>query len=498
MLARSAFTLALILALTAFASAQDKPSADEVKAALQKSTKFFHTKIADHGGYAWVSSLDGKLREGEGVAGPGTIWVQPPGTPAVGMAFLDAYEVTGDELHLKAALDATRALVKGQLRSGGWNYRVEFDPAKRKAFIYRDSEKGSRQFIPKTPAPGGWDVWKKRQYKGDITTLDDDTTPAALRLLMRMDAALKFKDKEIHGAVEYALESLLNAQYPIGAWSHNYDCFPTQQPDVKHYPIKNASFPEKWSRTWTKDFTGCYMLNDRITQNVIATMLLAHRIYNDKKYLAAAEKGGKFLIAAQLPDPQPAWAQQYDRNMQPVWDRKFEPPAITGLESQDALDTLLLLYRETGDRKYLEPMPKALAYLKKCVLPNGKLARFYELQTNKPLYFTKDYKLTYDSDDVPTHYGFTFSSRLNSIEKEYKRLLALKPGESRELPPASPPSAEAVRKIIAAQSADGGWLEPGDVRDATGKKVTPKEGVVKSERFIHNVGVLNRYLKSTR
>src|SRR5262245_8312087 len=202
MISRSAFAVTLVLALAAVALAQDKPSRAEVKESLQKATKFFHGKIADHGGYVWVSSVDGKLREGEGVAGPGTIWVQPPGTPAVGMAFLDASEATGDELHLKAALDTARTLVKGQLRSGGWNYRIEFDPAKRKNFIYRDSEKGGREFIPKTPAPGGWDVWKKRQYKGDITTLDDDTTPAALRLLMRVDAVLKFKDKEIHGAVE--------------------------------------------------------------------------------------------------------------------------------------------------------------------------------------------------------------------------------------------------------------------------------------------------------
>ena len=169
------------------------------------------------------------------------------------------------------------------------------------------------------------------------------------------------------------------------------------------------------------------MLNDRITQNTIATLLMAYRVYGDKKYLAAATQGGKFLILAQLPDPQPAWAQQYDRNMQPVWDRKFEPPAVTGLESQDAIDTLLSLYRETGNRDYLTPVPKALAYLKTCVRPDGKLARFYELQTNKPLYFTKDYTLTYDADDVPTHYGFSFAPRLDAIDAEYKRLLALKP-----------------------------------------------------------------------
>ena len=491
------FLLALLLLppSATVRAADDAPTREAVTAALQKATRFFHGTVAAHGGYAWTSSLDGKLRHGEGICGPGTIWIQPPGTPAVGLAFLDAYEATGDELHLKAATDAARALVKGQLRSGGWNYRVEFDPAKRKEFAYRDGEKGG--VITPTPAPGGWDVWKKRQHQGDMTLLDDDTTTAALRLLVRVDAALKFQDKPIHDAALYALESVMNAQYPIGAWSHNYDRFPTEPPDEKHYPVKKATLPEKWSRTWTKDFAGCYMLNDRITQNAIRTLLVAHRAYGGKKYLAAAEKGGRFLLLAQLPDPQPAWSQQYDRNMQPVWDRKFEPPAITGLESQDVLETLLLLYRETGNEDYLKPVPKAVAYLKKALLPDGTLPRFLELQTNKPLYFTKDYKLTFDRDEVPTHYGFWHASRLDAIEAEYARLAALKPGESRDKP-AGKVSPDAVRKVLAAQDASGAWAEPGFVRDAEGKKVTPKEGVVQSETFVENVALLCRYLKEGR
>lgn len=64
------------------------------------------------------------------------------------------------------------------------------------------------------------------------------------------------------------------------------------------------------------------------------------------------------------------------------------------------------LYIRTGGRKYLAPIPRALAYLKASQLPDGLLARFYELKTNKPLYFTKDYQLTHDDSDVPTHYGF--------------------------------------------------------------------------------------------
>ena len=141
-----------------------------------------------------------------------------------------------------------------------------------------------------------------------------------------------------------------------------------------------------------------------------------------------------------MPDPQPAWAQQYDRQMHPVWDRKFEPPAITGLESQDALETLLLLHRKTGDRKYLAPIPRALDYLKKSRLPDGRIARFYELKTNRPLYFTRDYQLTYDGDRVPTHYGFVFDSRLDTIEADYRRQRDGRPGAAKTSRCSSPPS----------------------------------------------------------
>jgi hypothetical protein len=241
------------------------------------------------------------------------------------------------------------------------------------------------------------------------------------------------------------------------------------------------------------------MLNDRITQNMIATMLLAYRVHDDKRYLASAERGGKFLLLAQMPDPQPAWAQEYNRDMQPVWDRKFEPPAITGLESQDVMETLLLLHRETGNRDYLEPIPKALAYFKKSLLPDGSLSRFYELKTNKPLYFTRDYRLTYNRDDVPMHYRFSDPSRLSAIETEYRRLLDTKPEDLRKVAPPvlSKELIEVTRKVLAAQDAKGAWTEAGSVRDRDGRKVTPREGVVQSQTFIDNVATLIRYLKAS-
>ena len=43
---------------------------------------------------------------------------------------------------------------------------------------------------------------------------------------------------------------------------------------------------------------------------------------------------------------------------------------------------VMLLYRETGDRKYLDPIPRALAYLKKSILP--PVNRYVEARSRIP------------------------------------------------------------------------------------------------------------------
>ncbi len=454
------------------------PTRAEAVAALRKAADFFHTHCAKHGGYVWRYSRDLKLSEGEAETGPDTIWVQPPGTPAVGLAFLDAYEATSDRFYLDAAKDAADALVKGQMQSGGWHYAVHFDPAERAKWGYRDN-------AAYRPARRGRDTQ-------NLTVIDDDTTPAAVRFLARIDRALEFKERAIHEAALFALDSLLVAQYPNGGWSHNYDRYP-QPHSTDEFPVLQARFPETWSRKWLNDWPGRYYTNDNIAGNMLATMLDAWEVYGDDRYLASANRTGEFFLRAQLPDPQPAWAQQYDRSMQPCWDRKFEPPAISGLESQYVLDALLRLYRKTGEERFLAPVPRAIAYLKKSRLPNGRLARFYELETNRPLYFTKDYELTYNADDSPTHYGFEFDSRLDEFAAGHRRLLEDGPREKPKPADREKLAAEA-QAIIDGMDDRGAWV---DARGMKGFRKASLEGVIQSETFVRNVGTLVRYLQST-
>jgi hypothetical protein len=117
----------------------------------------------------------------------------------------------------------------------------------------------------------------------------------------------------------------------------------------------------------------------------------------------------------------------------------------TGGESQGVLRTLLLLYQHTQDRRFLEPIPRAIAYFRRSQLPDGQLARFYELQTNRPLYFTRQYVLTYRDDDLPTHYAFKVGNSIDRIAREYTRLAELEPAAlTREIDsrPAGKPSSD--------------------------------------------------------
>ncbi|MGH7128005.1 MAG: hypothetical protein ACREIV_05515 [Planctomycetaceae bacterium] len=466
---------------TAHLTAADAPPRADAERALRRAVEFFHDDVSSHGGYLWYYSGDLTLREAEGTATETQAWVQPPGTPTIGEAFLDAYEATGDEFYLNAARRSADVLVRGQLQSGGWDHGIELDPAKRQTHGYRNND----AYRPS----------RRKKNPTNRTSLDDDISQSAARFLMRLDKTLGFKDERLHEAVGYALDSMLRAQRPSGGWYQWWDRWPEPVSERK-FPVKQASYPKDWSRKWLNDWTGRYYLNDDVAANSIETLLLAWETYGEERYLHGASQAGSFLLLAQMPDPQPAWAQQYNVEMHPVWDRKFEPPAISGLESQSVLETLLLLYRKTGEEKYLEPLPRALAYLKQSRLPDGRLARFYELETNRPLYFTRDYQLTYSADRVPRHYGFAFESRLDKIEAEYERLRntdrAKRQTADDEKPPTLTPELIAeTRRVIDRLDKRGAWVERGrhDYHD-----VEPESAIIRSATIVKYYETLCRFL----
>lgn len=472
---RTAYTLLAVVLLYQCVSmaADDAALRSDAETALRKATTYYRTQVARHGGYVYYYSPDLARRLGEGVAGPDEIWVQPPGTPTVGMAYLAAYRATGEREYLNAARETAEALRYGQLSSGGWTASIDFNPRGPRVGLYRNG---------------------KGRGKNN-STLDDGITQSALRFMARLDRALEFQDAAVHESAIVASQALLKAQYPCGAFPQVWTG------PVPAVPAKSASYPDYDWRTEgrIKNYWDMYTLNDGLAGTVTTTLLDLHAIYQDEKHLAAVRRLGDFLVAAQMPDPQPAWAQQYSHAMQPIWARRFEPPAVTGGESQDVLETLLRIYRATGEKKYLEPLPRAIGYLKGSLLPDGRLARYYELKTNKPLYMTRrgdEYSLTYDDSNLPDHYGWKVESRLAAIEQEYRSLAG-----SEKPPPTQPavPSVEHIRQIIADLEDQGRWLSTCSGERLTGQpKFKPGERYLSSEVFARNVQALCEFLEATR
>jgi hypothetical protein len=475
------FAIVLVLGFVLYAvggpAVAADPTRSEAEAALRKAVDFYRNEVSCEGGYLWRYSADLDRGEGEKAVSQTTAWVQAPGTPAVGEVMLSAYELTGEVYLLEGAREAASALVRGQLRSGGWDYRIEFAPADRQDYAYRVDG-------------GGADAH-------NVTTLDDNTTQGALRFLMRIDKDLKFEDQTIHEAVLYALDQLMAAQYPNGAWPQRF----SGPPDDAQFPVREASYEEDWPRKYPKEnYRGLYTLNDNVLANCVAVLLTAADTYGDQRYREAAKEAGRFVLRAQMPDPQPAWAQQYNAEMHPAWARRFEPAAITGGESQGAMRVLLDLYDSTADRAFLEPIPAALGYLEESRLPDGRLARFYELESNRPLYFTKDYQVTYEDNDLPTHYSFKVKSKLEEIRADYDRLLATDPAQLN--PPREQPSygmsdkrKELARTAIDTMDERGAWVEKGKLKYYENDPATQ---IIASQTFITNVRSLSRFIAASK
>ncbi|WP_013626637.1 pectate lyase [Rubinisphaera brasiliensis] len=381
--------------------AQSEP---EVTRAMRRAADYYVGEVATHGGYVYHYTPDLAVRWGEGRATADQIWVQPPGTPTVGLALLRAWEATGDDFYRQAARQAAEALVYGQLESGAWTNAIDFAPDGAQRARYRNGRGGGRN--------------------RNFSTLDDGISQSALLFLMQADRSLHFNHGPIHAAVHVGLESLLTAQFPNGAFPQGWD-----EAGITPHPLKQANYPDYDWRTENriKEYWDLYTLNDDLAGDTFRTLQEAWNIYRHPRYREAMIKLGDFLLLAQMPEPQPAWAQQYNYDMQPCWARAFEPPAICGRESEDAIETLLRVAVLTGDDKYLKPIPRALQYLSESRLPDGQYARYYELKTNRPLYMTRSngvYSLTYDDTNLPDHYGWKTEPQLDRLEAMYHHVTA--------------------------------------------------------------------------
>jgi PelA/Pel-15E family pectate lyase len=463
----------LMLTSTTYGQSVSREQKDLRKAAtesLKKACQYYHDHVAVLGGYPYYCAADLTSRWGENELLRNAVVVQPPGTPTVGMAMLHAYQATGDADYLRWAHEAAGCLIQGQLQSGGWSQVIYFEEPNNKRMGKYRARLG-----------GEW----------NNSSLDDDQTQAALRFMIEVDKNLKQKDQELHEGIAFGLNALLAAQFKNGGFPQVWSQAASDQPIVRAtYP------PYDWrSEGRLKNYWDYYTLNDGLASDVVEVLVSAHQVYGDEKYESALKRLGDFLLLAQMPEPQPGWCQQYNYAMQPIWARKFEPPAISGHESQDAMFALLRIAEVTGELRYIEPLPRAIEYLRnKCLQADGRLARFYELQTNQPLYMNRSYELTYDDSDLPSHYGWKQASRLTEIEQAYQQLVS----GGKRTPRWNRPNIPDIERIIQEIDEQGRWLDrAGKEKLAGSPKFKPGEAYLSSARFSQNVKTISEFLRSS-
>ncbi len=433
MMRRLVVTLAAMAIATGGAWALDDALVTEANAALAKCTTYLVDEVAYNGGYAGTYLEDLSDQWGEGHILRHMNWVQPPGSPSTGQAFMAAWRATGDDLYLDAAVQCAHATAWAQLASGGWTYNTDFSPEGEQRNCYRHNRDSDD---PKLTAGR------------NTSTFDDNVSQACIRLLMAVDEALEGEDAEVHDAAMAGMDWVLEAQYEHGG-------FPQRYPLAAYGYGNHSTF------------------NDGNIYHVMYLLMAAWEQYEDERYKDALLKLGDFLINSQLPEPQPIWAQQYDSEMRPAWARNFEPASVTGGESNGVMRALTEMAVFTGDIKYLEPLPRALAWYKRSQLENGRWARFYELKTNRPLYFTSDgrktYRLTYDDGDMPDHYSFNHSSYPSKVEEilnainemgmeAYQEARAGRELTAEEKIAKAEGMEQAVRDLLAAQTEKGVWV----------------------------------------
>ncbi len=451
------------------------PDPEEVAAAMKKAAAWFRREASFAGGYPFGWNPDRTEAYVEGRKSPSVISIQPPATTTVGKVLVEAWRVTQDPLYLQAAREAAQCLTWCQLSTGGWPSDFDFNPTVASRYHFRrDLDAGETE-------PG-----KLRNR----TTLDDNKTQSALLFLVHL-AAEDPDNAELQRTVKFGFDGLLAAQAPNGGWPQQYSgpADPSLPADLK------ARYPEEWSRIWpNEDYPVYYTLNDGNILQAVLLLLEAYKVSGEERYLESAKKAGDFLILAQMPDPQPGWAQQYNFQMEPVWARKFEPPSVSSVESLASLRALHYLWVATGEERFLKPIPKALEWLRSCKLPDGQWARFYELRTNQPLYFVKDtYELTYDDGNMPTHYGFKIEDFGKSLERfaEYLELSReemqyklAEPDSEKRWASKAKSAAKKARSAMEKLDSKGAWKSDG--------------GAIESRDFIENMNAMISYVKAAR
>lgn len=185
-----------------------------------------------------------------------------------------------------------------------------------------------------------------------------------------------------------------------------------------------------------------------------------------------------FLIVAQGPEGQAAWADQHGLDLKPAWGRTHEPAGYMPRYTVQSIRALENAWLVTGDRRYLKPIPAALDWLQKSAhetFPDGSvgLAPRYEYGSNRPIRQIQSDRVNEEGygiwelkNDYDPKRGYRVP--LADLRNEYERLAALSPEQARARHTsqrkrlrysAARVDPNAVESLIKALDERGAWVE---------------------------------------
>jgi hypothetical protein len=389
------------------------------------------------GGWSFWSPPGGRphaytlvVRQAERIASPfglatwDLVVVRSPGTPAAGLALLEGYARTGRAAYRDAAIRAGELVLATQLAPGGWFSEV--------------------------PLHGRVMPWWFRWPAAYRPMLDDDVTPGAIRFLLGLWTTTgepRFRD-----AAERGIALVLRAEIPTGGWP--LDARPA------------------WLREIHPAFEDRPALNDGATPLVMTTLIDAAVVLDRPELLAAARRGGDWLLTRLPPDGPAGWAQQYTPDGAPAPARAFEVPALATWETRHAVEALERLARATGARRYCDAARRAAGWLARVRIAPRCWARFLDPQTGAPIFVDGAGRRVATVAEARPGYDWVGDfgipavlARLGMAPGPVAYRLPGDPGRCAD-DTSPPPSPDDPRAIIAAAgsalAASGAW--PGEVR----------------------------------
>lgn len=311
-------------------------------------------------------------------------------------------------------------------QDAGWYASAEAESIADSVLLYQSAEGGFPKNTDLAAPPTG-------PLEADVAnTIDNDGTTLPMQFLARViEAQGPSETPAYRAAFLKAVDYLLAAQSP------------------------NGGFPQFYPRR------GGY--HDHITYNddaMVRVLTLLRTISSDSAPYAfvdparkaraadAVARGTALILKTQIVQNgvPTVWCAQHDEvTLAPAWARRFEPPSLSGNESASLVRFLMAI--PDPDPQVVAAIEGAVAWYRGTALPHLRIddtpgadgqpdrrvvsdpvagslwARFYELETNRPIFIGRDSVIRYDFAEIERerrvgyHYYGDWGRRL--IEVDY-------------------------------------------------------------------------------